>query len=257
MHWKSSMEWKEKGFLLGLAMNGQVERSLDIFQEMKECGRVTPNEVTFVAVLGACRHMGLVDEGRSYFDAMTRYYNAEPNIKNYVRMVDLLARSGLLKEAEKLIDSMPIAPDVATWGALVRACRKHGNSEMGERVGRKLLELQPDHDGFHVYYPTYIRAMTRQGVVKAPGCSMIEPNGAINEIEEMLAEMKKRLKIMDYAPEEEESTLFRQSEKLAITYGLISMNLRICSDCRAAAKLLSKAFNREIVVKGSTSVSSF
>ncbi|KAK6792420.1 hypothetical protein RDI58_011501 [Solanum bulbocastanum] len=147
MHWKSSMEWKEKGFLLGLAMNGQVERSLDIFQELKKCGRVTPNEVTFVTVLGACRHMGLVDEGRSYFDAMTRYYNVEPNIKNYIRMVDLLARSGLLKEAEKLIDSMPIAPDVATWGALLGACRKH---EMGERVGRKLLELQPDHDGFHV-----------------------------------------------------------------------------------------------------------
>ncbi|KAH0683642.1 hypothetical protein KY290_022263 [Solanum tuberosum] len=82
--------------------------------------------------------MGLVYESRSYVDAMTRYYNVEPNIKNYVRMVDLLARSGLLKEAEKLIDSMPIAPDVATWGALLGACRKHGNSEMGERVGRKL-----------------------------------------------------------------------------------------------------------------------
>ncbi|MCD7448607.1 hypothetical protein HAX54_044861 [Datura stramonium] len=294
-------EMEEKGIsswnalILGLAMNGQVERSLDMFQEMKECG-VTPNEVTFVAVLGACRHMGLVDAGRSYFDAMTRYYNVEPNIKHYGCMVDLLARAGLLKEAETLIDTMPIAPDIATWGALLGACRKHGNSEMGERIGRKLLELQPDHDGFHVLLSNIyaskgnwdsvldIRgAMMRQGVVKIPGCSMIEANGAvheflagdkshaqINEIEEMLAEMEKRLKIMGYAPgtdevlldideEEKESTLFRHSEKLAIAYGLISIapptpiriikNLRICSDCHAAAKLISKAFNREIVVR--------
>ncbi|KAG5612588.1 hypothetical protein H5410_023869 [Solanum commersonii] len=165
--------------------------------------------------------MGLVDEGRSYVDAMTRYYNVEPNIKNYVRMVDLLARSGLLKEAEKLIDSMPIAPDVVTWGALLGACRKHGNSEMGERVGRKLLELQPDHDGFH-----------------PPGTDEV---------------------LLDIDKEKEESTLFRHSEKLAITYGLISMapsppiriikNLKTYSDCHAAAKLLTKAFNREIVVR--------
>uniref|UniRef100_A0A3Q7EQG4 DYW domain-containing protein n=2 Tax=Solanum lycopersicum TaxID=4081 RepID=A0A3Q7EQG4_SOLLC len=293
MEEKGVSSWN--ALILGLAMNGQVERSLDMFQKMKECG-VTPNEVTFVAVLGACRHMGLVDEGRSYFNAMTTHYNVEPNIKHYGCMVDLLARTGLLKEAETLIDSMPIAPDVATWGALLGACRKHGNSEMGERVGRKLLELQPDHDGFHVLLSNLyaskgnwdsvldIRvAMTRKGVVKVPGCSMIEANGAvheflagdkshsqINEIEEMLAEMEKRLKIMGYAPgtdevlldideEEKESTLFRHSEKLAIAYGLIAIapptviriikNLRICSDCHAAAKLISKAFDREIVVR--------
>ncbi|KAK4739408.1 hypothetical protein R3W88_003105 [Solanum pinnatisectum] len=293
MEEKGASSWN--ALILGLAMNGQVERSLDMFQKMKECG-ATPNEVTFVAVLGACRHMGLVDEGRSYFNAMTRHYNVEPNIKHYGCMVDLLARAGLLKEAETLIDSMPIAPDVATWGALLAACRKHGNREMGERVGRKLLELQPDHDGFHVLLSNIyaskgdwdsvldIRvAMTRQGIVKVPGCSMIEANGAvheflagdkshaqINEIEEMLAEMEKRLKVMGYAPgtdevlldideEEKESTLFRHSEKLAIAYGLIAIapptpiriikNLRICSDCHAAAKLISKAFDREIVVR--------
>ncbi|KAG5602520.1 hypothetical protein H5410_033890 [Solanum commersonii] len=171
-----SLQWngRKRGFPIGLAMNGQVERSLDMFHEMKELMWTS-------CLLGACRHMGLVDEGRSFVDAMTRYYNVEPNIKNYVRMVDLLARSGLLKEAEKLIDSMPIAPDVATWGALLGACRKHGNSEMGERVGRKLLELQPDHDGFHVLLSN-IYPSIGIGVVKAPGCSMIEPNGAVHEL---------------------------------------------------------------------------
>ncbi|KAI5658481.1 hypothetical protein M9H77_27274 [Catharanthus roseus] len=281
--------------ILGLAMNGQVARSLEIFQAMKR-NQIIPNEVTFVAVLGACRHMGLVDEGRSYFDSMTKEYNIEPNVKHYGCMVDLLGRAGQLKEAENLINSMPMAPDVATWGALLGACRKHGDNEMGERVGRKLIELQPDHDGFHVLLSNIYASkgdwhdvmeirgtMTHQGVVKTPGCSMIEANGAVHEffagdrshpqmeeIEAMLAEMAKRLKMLGYAPEmcevffdideeEKESVLFRHSEKLALAFGLfatkppmpirIMKNLRICGDCHEAAKLISIAFYREIVIR--------
>lgn len=281
--------------ILGLAMNGQVERSLNMFEKMKT-SEIVPNEITFVAVIGACRHMGLVDEGRNYFESMTKIYHIEPNVKHYGCMVDLLGRAGLLKEAEKLIYSMPIAPDVATWGALLGACKKYGDSEMGERVGRKLIVLQPDHDGFHVLLSNIYASkgdwndvmkirgtMMQQGVVKVPGCSMIEANGVVHEflagdkshpqmkeIEEMLDEMAKRLKMMGYAPginevffdideEEKETTLFRHSEKLAIAFGLITVspptpirimkNLRICSDCHEAAKLISRAFNREIVVR--------
>ncbi|XP_027107983.1 pentatricopeptide repeat-containing protein At3g62890-like [Coffea arabica] len=292
---------KDKGvstwnaLILGLAMNGQVERSLEIFEQMK-ISEVVPNEITFVAVLGACRHMGLVDLGRGYFESMTKIYNVEPNIKHYGCMVDLLGRAGLLKEAEKLIHSMPVVPDVATWGALLGACKKYGDNEMGERVGRKLIELQPDHDGFHVLLSNIYASkgdwndvmeirgtMMQQGVVKVPGCSMIEANGVVHEflagdeshpqmkeIEIMLDKMAKRLKILGYAPgvnevffdideEEKETTLFRHSEKLAIAFGLIAIrsptpirimkNLRICSDCHEAAKLISTAFNREIAVR--------
>ncbi|RAL53285.1 hypothetical protein DM860_006957 [Cuscuta australis] len=173
----------------GLAMNGEVQRSLETFEEMKKCG-VTPNEVTFLAVLGACRHMGMVDEGRHYFDSMVKSYNIEPNSKHYGCMVDLLGRAGLLREAEKLIQSMPVAPDVPTWGALLGACIKHGDSEMGKRVGKKLIELQPHHDGFHVILSNIYASkgnwdnagdvrglMMQQGVVKTPGCSMIEADG--------------------------------------------------------------------------------
>nr|GMC75611.1 pentatricopeptide repeat-containing protein At3g62890-like [Ipomoea batatas] len=282
--------------ILGLAMNGQVQRSLETFEEMKKRG-VTPNEVTFVAVLGACRHMGMVDEGRQYFDSMVKSYGIEPNLKHYGCMVDLLGRAGLLKEAENLIQTMPMAPDVPTWGALLGACKKHGDSEMGERVGKKLLELQPHHDGFHVLLSNIYAskgnwdnvegvrgAMMQQGVVKTPGCSMIEADGIVHEffaggdkshpktkeIEVMLDEMVNRLKTMGYNPgteevlldiqeEEKESSLFRHSEKLAIAFGLISSlpptpirimkNLRICSDCHSAAKLISKAYNREIVIR--------
>lgn len=281
--------------ILGFAMNGQVERSLNMFEKMKT-SEIVPNEITFVAVLGACRHMGLVDEGRNHFELMTKIYNIEPNDKHYGCMVDLLGRAGLLKEAEKLIYSMHIAPDVATWGALLGACKKYGDNEMGERVGRKLIELQPDHDGFHVLLSNIYASkgdwndvmeirgtMVQQGVVKIPGCSMIEANGVVHEflagdkshpqmieVELMLDEMAKRLKMLGYAPginevffdideEEKETTLFRHSEKLAIAFGLISIspptpirimkNLRICGDCHEAAKLISRAFDREIVVR--------
>ncbi|XP_051146663.1 pentatricopeptide repeat-containing protein At3g62890-like isoform X2 [Andrographis paniculata] len=281
--------------ILGLAMNGRVEQSLLMFETMKK-RKVVPNEVTFVAVLGACRHMGLVQEGRRYFDSMSKEYNIEPSIKHYGCLVDLLGRAGLLREAEELINTMPMAPDVATWGALLGACKKHGDKEMGEKLGRKLVELQPEHDGFHVLLSNIYASkgnwgdvqeirgvMARHGVVKTPGCSIIEADGIVHEflsgdrshprileIETMLEEMVRRLKRLGYAPgtgevlldideEEKETNLVRHSEKLAIAFGLLATrspapirivkNLRICSDCHEAAKMASNAFDREIVVR--------
>uniref|UniRef100_A0A7N2L4E9 DYW domain-containing protein n=1 Tax=Quercus lobata TaxID=97700 RepID=A0A7N2L4E9_QUELO len=281
--------------ILGLAINGLVDKSLDTFFDMKKCG-VVPNEITFMGVLGACRHMGLVDEGRRHFNSMIQEHQIEPNVKHYGCMVDLLGRAGMLKEAEEILESMPMAPDVATWGALLGACKKHGENEMGERVGRKLIELQPDHDGFHVLLSNIYASkghwddvlqvrgtMIQHRVVKTPGCSMIEANGVvheflagdkthplINEIEDKLDEMNKKLKMEGYVPdtnevsldidqEEKETSLFRHSEKLAIAFGLIVIipptpiriikNLRICNDCHSAAKFISRAFDREIVVR--------
>ncbi|KHM99544.1 Pentatricopeptide repeat-containing protein [Glycine soja] len=177
---------------------------------------------------------------------------------------DETALVSLLKEAEELIKSMPMAPDVATWGALLGACRNHHDNEMGEMLGRKLIQLQPGHDGFHT-----------------PGCSMIEANGSvheflagdkthqeINDIKHMLDVVAAKLKIESYVlttsevsldidEEEKETALFRHSEKLAVAFGLITIslptpirvtkNLRICNDCHTVVKLISKAFDREIV----------
>ncbi|CAN1784530.1 Pentatricopeptide repeat-containing protein At2g13600 [Linum perenne] len=179
--------------LAGLAMNGMVKESLETFSEMKECG-ILPNEITFLAVLGACRHMGLVDEGRRHFDSMVEDHGIKPTVKHYGCMVDLLGRAGKLREAEELIDSMPMAPDVSTWGALLGACTKYEDNVMGERVGRKLIEFQPDHDGFHVLLSNIYASrgdwndahevrgtMRKHRVVKMPGCSMIEANGIVHE----------------------------------------------------------------------------
>ncbi|PIA60942.1 hypothetical protein AQUCO_00300454v1 [Aquilegia coerulea] len=281
--------------ILGLAVNGLVEESLDKFSEMKRCN-VAPNEITFMGVLGACRHVGLVDDGRHFFESMVRIHNITPNVKHYGCMVDLLGRAGLLQEAEELIESMPISPDVATWGALLGACKKHRNTQMAERIGRKLIQLQPENDGFHVLLSNVYASkgrwddvieirdmMKHQGVVKIPGCSIIEADGVVHEflagdtthprmkeIDKMLDEMAQRLKMEGYSPdtnevtldideEEKETNLYRHSEKLAIAFGMICTsprtpirimkNLRICDDCHSAAIAISSAYEREIVIR--------
>lgn len=224
--------------ILGLAMNGQVGSCLEKFMEMLECG-MTPNEITFVAVLSACRHAGLVDEGRQYFDLMIDCYNIEPNVKHYGCMVDLLGRAGLLNEAEEMIEKMPLQPDVATWGALLGACRKFGNTQMGERVGRRLIELEPLHDGFHVLLSNMYASrgrwndvievrglMANNKVAKIPGCSMIEADGVVHEffardqshpcseqIYEMLDEIARRLEKNGYTPSINEVALDIEDEE--------------------------------------------
>ncbi|EPS73636.1 hypothetical protein M569_01119 [Genlisea aurea] len=259
--------------ILGFATNGQVERSLETFERMKRSAGVVPNDVTFVAVLGACRHVGSVEEGRRHFDSMGSF-GVEPNVKHYGCLIDLLARRGLLQEAEDLIDSMPMEPDVATWGALLGACKKHGDEERGERIGRKLVRLQPEHDGFHVLLSNIYASkgrwsdvfeirgfMTRRGVVKTPGCSVIEANGEVHEflagdrshpkieeIEGMLEEVIRRAKRRGYAPGTHE-VLLDIDEEGEGDANLIVKNLRICTDCHTVAKIVSEAFDREIVIR--------
>ncbi|KAF0893622.1 hypothetical protein E2562_028036 [Oryza meyeriana var. granulata] len=94
-------------------------------------------------------HAGLVEEGQHFFKLMQCKYHIVPNIRHYGCMVDLLGRAGYVREAEDLIESMPMPPDVPAWGALLGSCWKHGDNEVGERVGRKLVSLDPRHDGFH------------------------------------------------------------------------------------------------------------
>ncbi|CAL4939109.1 unnamed protein product [Urochloa decumbens] len=174
--------------IVGLAMNGLVTKSLDMFSEMEASGTAVPNEITFTGVLSACRHAGLVEEGRQFFKLMQNKYQIVPNIRHYGCLVDLLGRAGYVKEAEDLIQSMPMSPDVPAWGALLGACWKHGDSEVGERVGRKLVELDPHHDGFQTMLSNIyasegmwqcvkdLRGSMKQHVAKAAGYSVVQPS---------------------------------------------------------------------------------
>jgi pentatricopeptide repeat protein len=129
--------------VLGYAQHGFGEEALCIFEQMWQMG-MKPDHVTFVGVLTACRHAGLVDEGRHYFDSMSRDHCIRPRLDHYACMVDLLGRVGCLEEAEDFINQMPYKPDAVVWGALLGACRVHGNTEMAKRAAKCLLELEPE-----------------------------------------------------------------------------------------------------------------
>ncbi|XP_020581704.1 pentatricopeptide repeat-containing protein At4g39952, mitochondrial [Phalaenopsis equestris] len=129
-------------------IHGDAEKALEVFREMESSG-IKPNRVTFLAALWACSHVGFVEEARRLFLRM-KDYGFTPNLKHYACMIDVLARSGNLLEAEAMILSMPVQPDGGIWGALLGACYSHSNVEMGEYVGHRALECDPENDGFYI-----------------------------------------------------------------------------------------------------------
>ncbi|KAF5750014.1 pentatricopeptide repeat-containing protein [Tripterygium wilfordii] len=177
----------------GLAMHGDASSSLNFFSNMVKNG-IQPNEITFIGVLSACSHGGLVDEGRKFFQSMRHNYHLEPNVDNYGCMVDLLGRAGYLDEARKLIEDMPMKPTPGIWGALFGACMIHKDYKLGEYVGKHLINLQPYHSGRYTLLANlysrnhrwdaaaHIRKLMKgKGIGKIPGVSWIELNGVIHE----------------------------------------------------------------------------
>uniref|UniRef100_A0A6V7QRV9 Pentatricopeptide repeat-containing protein n=1 Tax=Ananas comosus var. bracteatus TaxID=296719 RepID=A0A6V7QRV9_ANACO len=132
----------------GLAINGASHESLEAFELMRRSG-INPDDITFLGVLIACTHGGLVHEGRRYFESMTTVYGLRPEMKHYGCMVDLLARAGFLEEAEELIRSMPYKPDVMVLGALLGACRIYRAIDIADRVRSEFLPIS-QQSGCHV-----------------------------------------------------------------------------------------------------------
>jgi pentatricopeptide repeat protein len=112
--------------------------------------KVRPDEITFVAVLIACSHGGMVDRGREYFNLMQQQYRIEPNVKHYGCMVDMLGRAGLLGEAFEFIDTMKVEPNSVIWRTILGACRVHGEIELAEHANRQLLKARSDDSGDYV-----------------------------------------------------------------------------------------------------------
>ncbi|KAF8409588.1 hypothetical protein HHK36_005666 [Tetracentron sinense] len=132
-----------------LASNGREKQALEMFEKMSVEG-LHANEVTFVAVLTACARAKLVEPGLGLFQSMFHDFGVVPRMEHYGCVVDLLGRAGLLKEAVEFIKRMPFEPDATVLGALLGACKVHGAVELGNYVGRRLLELQPQHCGRYV-----------------------------------------------------------------------------------------------------------
>lgn len=132
----------------GYGMHGYGREALCLFDQMK--ASIKPDQITFVSILSACSHGGLIDEGWECFKAMDRDFGVTPRTEHYACMVDLLGRAGQISEAQAFIDQMPITPDAGVWGALLGACRIHSNLEIAEIAARHLLELDAKNPGRYI-----------------------------------------------------------------------------------------------------------
>ncbi|KAK9705886.1 hypothetical protein RND81_07G089700 [Saponaria officinalis] len=135
--------------IVGYANHGQANEAMECFRAMVEAN-VMPNHVTFVGVLSACVHGGMVDDGKYWFEAMHKVYGIKPRMKHYGCMVDLLGRAGLLEEARNMVENMPLKPNVVIYGCLLGACERHNDVKVGEWVAERFLELEPGNDGVYV-----------------------------------------------------------------------------------------------------------
>ncbi|KAJ4974010.1 hypothetical protein NE237_007184 [Protea cynaroides] len=192
--------------IIGHALHGQTEEALELFAKMEEGNKhrkrnrnngdqrnklVLPNQVTFIGVLMACSHAGLVEEGKHYMKSMKENYGLTPQISHYGCMVDLLCRAGLLEEAYGFIMDMPIQPTAVVWRTLLSACSLHGNIELAANIRHLLHELEPSHTGDDVTMSnTYAAAglwnhklTVRDQMMqwRTPGCSSIEVGSSVHE----------------------------------------------------------------------------
>ncbi|KAK1662119.1 hypothetical protein QYE76_050278 [Lolium multiflorum] len=138
---KDKLSWT--AMICGYGMNGYANEAIQLFSSMIHAG-VCPDHVVFLALISACSHAGLVDEGWNFFRSMTTEYKIQPKKEVYGCVINLLARAGRLREAFDLINRMPFAPDESIWGALLGACKMHKNVELGRLVARRIIEVNPD-----------------------------------------------------------------------------------------------------------------
>ncbi|PKA57872.1 Pentatricopeptide repeat-containing protein [Apostasia shenzhenica] len=222
---KNIVSWN--AMISGLAFNGRGREALLLFNRMKnEEVTVRPNGVTFIGVLTACVHAGFVQEGRNWWNLMKSKFGIFPKIEHYSCMVDLLARAGHLEEAWRFIENMPVKPDAVLLGALLCACRNFRNVEIGEKVVRRILLLEPSNSGNYVISSKIfvdskrwedsarMRGLMRaRGIAKTPGCSWIEVENQVKEfhagdglhpisteIHQLMEILIKEMKLEGYTP---------------------------------------------------------
>ncbi|XP_078438170.1 pentatricopeptide repeat-containing protein At3g29230-like [Wolffia australiana] len=209
---KDLVSWNS--MLHALALHGRAEEALSLFRKMSlqkkknndhndvadddgnynDDEGVVPDGVTFLGVLSACAHGGLVEEGRMIFAAMERDYSVRPSIEHFGAMVDLLGRNGLLEEALWFIKAMPIKPNAVIWGTLLVACRGQGEVGLAEEVLGELERL-PEMDAGNLAAASGVYAAAKRwdlvsevrtkmrdaGAEKMTGLSCIEIDGVVSE----------------------------------------------------------------------------
>ncbi|KAM5569019.1 pentatricopeptide repeat-containing protein [Rosa sericea] len=285
--------------IVAAAKYGLGKMSLQLFKEMIDRG-IKPNDVTFVGVLHACSHAGLVDEGLQHYESMYEKHGISPNAKHHTCIVDMLGRTGSLNEAYELAKSIQAEPNqqALVWGTLLSASRLHGRVDIAVEASRRLIDSNQQVSGAYVTLSNAyalsgewetahgLRAeMKRTGVRKEPGCSWVEIKDSnyvfyagdvsscarrievVTLLRELEGKMKQRgyvggsigLVFVDVEEEVKEEIVGFHSERLALGFALLSIpkgvtirimkNLRMCTDCHEAFKLVSDIVGREFIVR--------
>lgn len=245
--------------IAGYGIHGHGLKAIELFKSMQSYG-CRPDSFTFMGLLMACNHAGLVAEGLEYLGQMQSLYGIRPKLEHYACVVDMLGRAGQLNEALKLVNEMPDEPDSGIWSSLLSSCRNYGDLDIGEEVAKKLLELGPDKAENYVLVSNLYAGLgkwdevrkVRQrmkdiGLQKDAGCSWIEIGGKVyrflvggdgsllesKRIQQTWTKLEKKISKIGYKPdtscvlhelEEEEKIeiLKSHSEKLAISFGLLN-----------------------------------
>lgn len=253
---RDSISWNS--MISGYAQHGDGKKALETFEEMR-CQNVPMDAVTFIGVISACTHAGLVVEGEKYFKMMVEDHDIEPKEEHYSCMVDLYSRAGMLEKAMEVIMSMPFPASVSSWLSILAGCRAHRNLDLGKVAAERLISLQPDHSAAYVLLSNIYaalgnwnerrrvrRMMEERKVKKEAGLSWIDVKNKThtflagdvshpltNEIYMKLDQLQARLRDMGYRPdtnyvlhdveeEHKEAILSQHSERLALAFGLIS-----------------------------------
>ncbi|XP_023545881.1 putative pentatricopeptide repeat-containing protein At3g23330 [Cucurbita pepo subsp. pepo] len=249
--------------ITGCALHGQGKEAIRLFEKMRYEGMI-PNEVTFLGVLAACSHAGLLEDGRLYFNMMKDVYAIKPKVEHFTCMVDLYGRAGRLNEVKKFIYENDLSHLNAVWKAFLSSCQLYKDIEMGNWVSERLFRLEPLDEGPYVLLSNMCssnqkweeafrtrRSMQHRGISKTPGQSWIHVKNRVHsfvagdrshpqhaQIYEYLDKLIGRLKeigylfdvklvMQDVEEEQGEVLLGWHSEKLAIAYGLISLGSSI------------------------------
>ncbi|XP_058781297.1 pentatricopeptide repeat-containing protein At4g21065-like [Vicia villosa] len=241
----------------GLAVHGRSREALKVFYDMKESG-VKPDRASFIGVLVACSHGGLVEDGWRVFESMTNEFGIEPMLEHYGCMVDILGRAGLLVEAFEFVEKMPVKPNSVIWRTLLGACVNHKHLLLAEKARERVNELDPHHDGDYVLLSNAYggvgnwggkaglrNSMRQNRIVKEPGLSFVHIDQVVHEfvsgdhshpqweeITNFLVSVIDTLKLGGYTPntssvlhdiqeEEKEHCVGYHSEKLAVAFVLL------------------------------------
>nr|GMD62885.1 putative pentatricopeptide repeat-containing protein At3g23330 [Ipomoea batatas] len=253
---RDSVSWT--AMIMGYALHGYAREAILLFEKMEMEG-VKPNSVAYVAVLTACSHAGLIDEGWKHFTTMRQKYGISPGLEHYAAVADLFGRAGRLAEAYELISSMHIKPTGSVWSTLLSACRVHKNVELAEKVANEITKVDPENLGPYVLLSNMYsvtgrwkdalklrKNMKKKGMRKTPACSWVEVKNKVHafvsgdkshpqyiQIEMALQEILERLKLEGYVPETSEALhdvdeeqkhdlFFAHSERLAIAFAIIN-----------------------------------